>query len=95
MKNPYINPLTSLAIIIGLPLSALVLGALAIAFSSSYERICTPDNKCTTNLKYGGWSAVPLEGIVGVLSTGSTLVFAFYKGSKSEPKEEPSSDLPS
>lgn len=94
MKNLYVNPIASIAIMISTVVVVLTTGAIAVVFSSSYESNCT-NTGCTTNLKFGGWGAVPLEGIAAAAGTSFGVYTALKNGKRPERKEEASSDLPS
>lgn len=94
MKNPYVEPLTSIAIMVSTPFIILIVGALAVVFSSSYDRVCTADDNCTTTLKFGGWGAVPLQGIAGAVGTGFSVYLA-VKNRKLPESKESGNDLPS
>ncbi|MGL4621464.1 MAG: hypothetical protein ACRCZS_20795 [Chroococcidiopsis sp.] len=80
--------------------SVLVVGAVVALFSSSYESNCAPNESgksvCTTNVKFGGWGAIPLQGIAGLASTSLTCYFAIKNGKAPKVNtEEGESDLPS
>ena len=94
MEKLYIYPLTSIAIMVSTPFIILTTGALLLLFSSSYDRVCTADDNCTTTLKFGGWSAIPLQGIAGAVGTGFSVYLAVKNG-KARESEESENDLPS
>lgn len=77
------------------PFIILIVGALAVVFSSSYDRVCTADDRCTTTLKFGGWGAVPLQGIAGAVGTGFSVYLAVKNRKKTPESEESGNDLPS
>jgi hypothetical protein len=91
-KEAYINPFTSIAIMVGTVATVMFSGLILAVFSTTYESNCTPDTGgksiCTQTFKFKGWEAVPLQGLPGAIGTGLGIYAAFKSGKLPGQKEE-------
>jgi len=97
-KEVVVSPVTSILIMLTTVFTVLATGAIAAVFSTQYESSCTPDTAgklvCTQNVKFLGWSGIPLQGLAGAIGTGIGIYAAVKSGKLPGLKEEPEADVP-